>query len=55
MLPGIVIKRLNRLYGERGSFVEVMRRDWADVFPGRRVQASISISYSRNREGPAYA
>ena len=45
MLPGIVIKRLNRLYDERGSFVEVMRRDWPDIFPGRSVQANMSISY----------
>ena len=45
MLPGIVIKRLKRLYDERGSFVEVMRRDWADTFPEEIVQANMSISY----------
>ena len=45
MLPGIVIKRLNRLYDERGSFVEVMRRDWPDVFPEEIVLANMSISY----------
>ena len=45
MLSGIVVKRLNRLYDERGSFVEVMRRDWPDVFPEEIVLANMSISY----------
>ena len=45
MLPGIVIKQLNRFYDERGSFVEVMRRDWPDLFPEEIVQANMSISY----------
>jgi len=45
MLPGIIIKPLKRLYDERGSFTEVMRRDWPDVFSEENVQANMSISY----------
>jgi dTDP-4-dehydrorhamnose 3,5-epimerase len=45
MLPGVVIKSLKRLYDERGSFTEIMRRDWPDVFPEEIVQANMSISY----------
>ena len=45
MLPGITIKPLKRLYDERGSFTEVMRRDWSDVFSEEIMQANMSISY----------
>ncbi len=45
MLMGIIIKPLKRLYDERGSFTEVMRRDWSDVFPEEIVQANMSISF----------
>jgi len=45
MLPGIIIKPLKRLYDERGSFTEVMRRDWPDVFTEEIMQANMSISY----------
>lgn len=45
MLPGIIIKPLKRFYDERGSFTEVMRRDWPDVFTEEMVQANMSISY----------
>ncbi len=45
MLPGIVVRSLNRLYDERGSFTEVMRRDWSEVFLDEVVQANMSISY----------
>jgi dTDP-4-dehydrorhamnose 3,5-epimerase len=45
MLPGIAIKPLKRLYDERGSFVEVMRQDWQDVFSEEIVQANMSVSY----------
>ena len=45
MLPGIIIKPLKRLYDERGSFAEVMRRDWPDVFTEEIVQANMSISF----------
>jgi len=45
MLPGVAIRPLKRLYDERGSFTEVMRRDWADVFPEEIVQANMSVSY----------
>jgi dTDP-4-dehydrorhamnose 3,5-epimerase len=45
MLHGIIIKPLKRLYDERGSFTEVMRRDWEDVFSEEIVQANMSVSY----------
>lgn len=45
MLPGIVIKPLKRRYDERGSFTEVMRRDWPEVFTEETVQTNISVSY----------
>jgi dTDP-4-dehydrorhamnose 3,5-epimerase len=45
VLPGIIIKPLKRLYDERGSFTEVMRRDWPDVFTEEIVQANMSISF----------
>ncbi len=45
MLPGIIIKPLKRLYDERGSFTEVMRRDWPDLFSEEIVQANMSISF----------
>jgi dTDP-4-dehydrorhamnose 3,5-epimerase len=45
MLPGIIIKPLKRLYDERGSFTEIMRRDWPDVFQEEIMQANMSISY----------
>jgi dTDP-4-dehydrorhamnose 3,5-epimerase len=44
MLPGIIIKPLKRLYDERGSFTEIMRRDWPDVFQEETLQANMSIS-----------
>jgi dTDP-4-dehydrorhamnose 3,5-epimerase len=40
-----MIKPLKRLYDERGSFTEVMRRDWPEVFSEEVVQANMSISY----------
>ena len=45
MLPGIIIKPLKRLHDERGSFTEIMRRDWSDVFSEEILQANMSISY----------
>ena len=45
MLPGIIIKSLKRIYDERGSFTEIMRRDWSDIFPEEIMQANMSISY----------
>ncbi|MCJ7445751.1 MAG: dTDP-4-dehydrorhamnose 3,5-epimerase family protein [Methanotrichaceae archaeon] len=45
MLPGIVVHPLKRIYDERGSFTEVMRRDWMDVFPEEIMQSNMSISY----------
>ncbi|HWQ20817.1 MAG TPA: dTDP-4-dehydrorhamnose 3,5-epimerase family protein [Methanotrichaceae archaeon] len=45
MLPGIVIKPLRRLVDERGSFTEIMRRDWSDVLKDDIMQANMSFSY----------
>jgi dTDP-4-dehydrorhamnose 3,5-epimerase len=45
MLPGIIIKPLKRLYDERGSFTEIMHRDWPDVFQEETLQANMSTSY----------
>lgn len=32
MLPGIIIKPLEKIPDERGSFTEVFRKDWKDLF-----------------------
>lgn len=45
MLPGIIIKPLRRLPDERGSFTEVMRRDWTDAVQDDILQANMSVSY----------
>jgi dTDP-4-dehydrorhamnose 3,5-epimerase len=45
MLPGITNRSLKRLYDERGSFTEIMRKDWPDVFQEEIMQANMSISY----------
>lgn len=45
MLPGIIIKPLKRLYDERGSFTEIMRRDWPEIFPEEIMQVNMSVSY----------
>lgn len=46
MLAGITIKRLNCLIDERGSFAEIMRTDWKDLFGNDKIaQANLSISY----------
>jgi len=46
MLEGIQIKTLKRTSDERGFFLELMRKDWKDLFKQDEiVQANLSISY----------
>ena len=46
MLTGIVVKPIKRNSDERGSFAEVMRKDWKDLFGEDEVaQANLSITY----------
>jgi dTDP-4-dehydrorhamnose 3,5-epimerase len=46
MLKGIIIKPLKRSPDERGSFTEVMRNDWTDLFGKDKVaQANLSVTY----------
>ncbi len=46
MLTGIVVKPIKRAPDERGSFAEVMRKDWKDLFGDDEVaQANLSITY----------
>lgn len=45
MLEGIEIKALEKFADERGFFVEIMRRDWNDIFEDEIMQANFSISY----------
>jgi len=47
MLPGIIIKPLKRMSDERGSFTEVYRKDWKDLFQENDApaQANLSMTY----------
>lgn len=46
MLTGIVVKPIKRAPDERGSFEEVMRKDWKDLFGDDEVsQANLSVTY----------
>ncbi len=46
MLSGITIKPINRRPDERGSFAEVMRKDWKDLFANDNiVQANLSVTF----------
>lgn len=46
MLKGIQIKPLKRISDERGSFLELMREDWRDLFKEDEIaQANLSVSY----------
>jgi dTDP-4-dehydrorhamnose 3,5-epimerase len=46
MLKGIKIKPINRFPDERGSFSEVMRKDWTDLYGDDAiVQANFSYTY----------
>ena len=47
MLEGIQIKPLKRRSDERGLFVELMRKDWKELFKEDDIlQANLSVSYS---------
>lgn len=45
MLEGIYIKQLRRFIDERGSFTEIMRKDWDDEIPDEIKQANLSVTY----------
>jgi len=46
LLSGITVKPLKRYPDERGSFSEIFRADWKDLFgEDKIVQANLSISY----------
>lgn len=46
MLKGIKIKKLTRRTDERGFFIELMRKDWTELFGENEIaQANLSISY----------
>lgn len=48
MLEGIRIKPLKRHSDERGSFTELMRKDWKEILEEDEfVQANLSVSYPR--------
>lgn len=48
MLEGIKIKPLKRHFDERGSFTELMRKDWKEILgEDELVQADLSVSYPR--------
>lgn len=45
MIKGTKVKSLKRHFDERGSFIELMRKDWSDILEEKIVQANLSISY----------
>jgi len=46
MLEGIQIKHLKRRFDERGFFLELMRKEWKEIFKEEDiVQANLSITY----------
>jgi dTDP-4-dehydrorhamnose 3,5-epimerase len=46
VLDGIVVRQIKRILDERGSFAEVMRKDWLDLFGEDQIsQANLSVSY----------
>ena len=46
MLNGIIIKPIKRLSDERGSFTEIMRKDWKDLFGNDSIaQANLSVTF----------
>lgn len=45
-MDGIKIFELNKIIDERGSFTEIMRSDWTELFGDEKIQQSnLSISY----------
>ena len=46
MLKGIQIKPIKRIFDERGSFQELMRKEWKDLLREDEItQANLSVSY----------
>lgn len=45
MLEGVQIRPLKRRFDERGFFLELMRKDWKELFKEDIAQANLSISY----------
>jgi len=47
MLEGIKIKPLTRRFDERGSFTEIIRKDWKDILEEDEfTQANLSLAYT---------
>lgn len=45
-MEGIKVFELNRIIDERGSFTEIMRTDWTELFGDEKIQQSnLSVSY----------
>lgn len=44
MIAGVVVRQLRRNADERGWLMEVLRKDWSDVFPGF-AQAYVSLNH----------
>jgi dTDP-4-dehydrorhamnose 3,5-epimerase len=45
-MEGIKIFELNRIVDERGSFTEIMRNDWTELFGDEQIkQSNLSVSY----------
>ena len=45
-MEGIKVFELNRIVDERGSFTEIMRNDWTELFgDGKIQQSNLSINY----------
>ena len=46
MLKGIAVRLLEKHFDERGSFTELMRKDWKEILrEDEPVQANLSVSY----------
>ncbi|MFB3888945.1 MAG: dTDP-4-dehydrorhamnose 3,5-epimerase family protein [Candidatus Bathyarchaeia archaeon] len=46
MLTGIIVRPIKRVSDERGSFAEIMRKDWKDLWgEDQAVQANLSVTY----------
>lgn len=45
MLQGIIIKSLKTFHDERGSFTELFKSGWKDVFKDEILQANLSVSH----------
>ncbi|NLE05801.1 MAG: dTDP-4-dehydrorhamnose 3,5-epimerase, partial [Crenarchaeota archaeon] len=46
MLPGVIVHALKRFPDERGSFVEVFRNDWKELYQADvPVQSNLSVTF----------